>query len=164
MTTKDSMGMHTGNGCCSSYCNPLCSHSGISGFRKNRKGQRRFGFFRNPSISALKENIPYEPSTEMHVHGYLWMRLCFLTVALAPYRPWFPSYNGFVDFGKRIYKRIRPEKVEGFPDRIRLANYAGASVFLRISGSMVNPVLLDYRNPSSIFAENPQCSEYEKTT
>lgn len=27
------------------------------------------------------------------------------------------------------YKRIRPEKVEGFPDRIRLANYADASVF-----------------------------------
>ena len=160
---KGSMGMHTGNGCCPSYCNAICSHSGIGGLRKNRKGQRRFGFFRNPScFSALKENIPYEPSTEMHVHGYLWMRLCFCgrTRTLPTLVPIIQRFRGF----RNRYKRIRPEKVEGFPGRIRLANYADASVFLRTSGSMVNPVLMNYRNPSSIFAEDAQCTEYEKTT
>ena len=54
--------MHTGNGCCSSSYNALCSHSGIGGLRKNIKG---YGL----------------------------------------------------------------EKVDGFPDRIRLANYADVGVF-----------------------------------
>ena len=85
---------------------------------------------------------------------------CVFVVALAPYRPWFPSYNGFADFKTKI-KGYGPEKVEGFPDHIRLATYADASVFLHTSGSMVNPVLLDCRNPSSIFAEDAQCMEYE---
>lgn len=63
MTMNNSMGMHTGNGCCPSSCNALCSHSGIDGFRKT------------------------------NIKGY------------------------------------GPEKVEGFPDRIRLANYADVGVF-----------------------------------
>lgn len=63
MTTKDSMGMHTGNGCC----------------------------------------------------------LLFLQC------PMFPQWNRRIS--ENEYKRIRPEKVEGFPDRIRLANYADVGVF-----------------------------------
>ncbi len=40
------------------------------------------------------------------------------------------SYHTTVSrISENEYKRIRPEKVEGFPDRIRLANYADASVF-----------------------------------
>ena len=50
-------------------------------------------------------------------------------VALAPYRPWFPSYNGFADFGKQNIKGYGPEKVEGFPGRIRLAKSMPMWVF-----------------------------------
>ena len=35
-------------------------------------------------------------SMDIYGCGYVFV------VALAPYRPWFPSYNGFADFGKRI--------------------------------------------------------------
>lgn len=62
------------------------------------------------------------------------------------------------------YKRMRPEKVEGFPGRIRLAKSMPMRVFLHISDSMINPVPMDYPNTSSTFAENPQCTEYGKTT
>lgn len=41
--------------------------------------------------------------------------------------PMFPQWNRRIS--ENEYKRIRPEKVEGFPDRIRLANYADVGVF-----------------------------------
>lgn len=57
----------------------LCSHSGISGLRKNRKKDRDDSDFSGTLLVSLSlRRIYHMNQTPKHlVHGYLWMRLCF---------------------------------------------------------------------------------------
>ena len=142
-------------------CPFLCSHSGIGGLRKNRNKKAETIRIFQESIHLCPLRRFIWPNTKVQALWiiYTLMRLCFCgrTRTLPTLVSIIQRFRGF---RKTKYKRIRPEKVEGFPDRIRLAKSMLMRVFLHISDSMVNPVLLDYQNPSSTFAENPQCTEY----
>lgn len=68
-------------------------------FGKIKKGRDDSDF------SGIHPSLPLRRIYHMNKHRNAWsMDIygcgCVFVVALAPYRPWFPSYNGFADFGK----------------------------------------------------------------
>lgn len=132
MTMKDSMDMHIGDGfsSCSFNAHTLYSHSGIGGLRKNRNKKAETIRIFQESIHLCPLRRFIWPNTKVQALWiiYTLMRLCFCgrTRTLPTLVSIIQRFRGF---RKTNIKGYGPEKIEGFPDRIRLANYADASVF-----------------------------------